>query len=224
MIKIIAIKLFVLTVLAVFIYFNNQDVKYGVGPYVFELPKENSPKLSFLKWIESLSGIDKEVDSFLFYFDGEEIASIVDSYAVRVGSKKKDVTGAVYFINDVERERFYSSRELEDLWYAVNRFKDREVVFDEVSGYYFVYEKKGYRGLFYVLSQSPSGRLPDNKNDFFIASCYGSSSTEIRDVSCTHKFLLNPDIMVSFSFSIESIKAQSEIKSYLEDRLMSWIR
>jgi hypothetical protein len=200
------------------------DVNYSLGSYTFEVPKENIPDLSPWGWLRSLAGLDQEVDSFVFEFAGSEVDSAVEGYSLADESKEQKLVGAVYLIDDKERAELSDPSKLSDIWHARNGFEDREVVLDEHSGFYFVYERRGYRGMFYVFSKPPEARLPGKREDFFVAVCSGSSTTELKHVSCSSKFLLDPDLMVDFSVPLGKLKLQPQVRAFLADTLSEWMQ
>lgn len=200
------------------------QVSYNVGPHGFNVPEENSLNSSYWHGVKSLVGLDESVKNFMFHFPGATVKSTVDGYIAKIDSKDQKIIGAIYLIDSTERNRVQDPSNLADLWYARNGYEYREVYFDENSRYYFVYEKEGYRGMFHVFSQPPRFELPPNKKDFHIAVCSGSNLTEIRNTSCTVKFLYKPDLLVSFSLSFENLKNQKDVKSFIEKHLLTWMQ
>lgn len=199
------------------------EVIYKIGSYTFNVPKENVPDLSPWGWIKSVAGLDEDVDSFIFEFSGVEVQSDIKDYVAKKGPIDQKVIGAMYHTNDVERKRFFDTQKFSDIWYAKNGYERREVQFDKESGYYFVYEREGYRGLFYVFSKPPESELPSDKADFFIAICSGSSLTELKHVRCKSQLLFKPDLAVDFSVPLENLKVQSQVVAFLKERFSEWM-
>ena len=198
------------------------EVTYNVGSHTFVVPKNNIPDLSPWGWIKSVAGLDEDVDSFIFEFAGEDIQPYVKGYVPEKNSIDQKVIGAIYHVDSIERARFYDVKKYADIWYANHGYDAREVVRDQSSGYYLVYEKEGYRGTFYVFSKPPEGAIPGNKEDFLVASCSGSSVTELKHVGCSKQFLLDDDLMVDFSISLENLKSQGSVTSFLEEKFAEW--
>jgi hypothetical protein len=198
------------------------DVIYKIGEHKFSIPKKNIADLSPFYWINSLAGLDQNVDSFIFEFSGDEIMQNISAYIPRINSIDKKIIGLVYRVNQVEKIRHYDTDEYANIWYAINGYENREVSFDERSGYYFVYEKKGYRGLFYIFSTPPEGVLPATKDDFFVASCSGSSLTELRHVSCSKHFFIADDLVVRFSVSLENLVSIENAVLFIKTKFAEW--
>lgn len=198
------------------------EVIYNIGEHKFSIPKKNIADLSPFYWINSVVGLDQNVDSFIFEFSGDEINQYIGTYIPRINSINQKVIGGVYRVNRLEKSRYDDTERYANIWYANNGYEDREVSFDERSGYYFVYEKKGYRGLFYIFSMQPEGVIPATKDDFFVASCSGSSSTELRHVSCSKEFFIADDLLVRFSVSLENLAYLVSIVSFLKEKFSEW--
>lgn len=197
------------------------DIHYKVGPHGFKVPQENTLNSTGWRWLRSMIGLDESVGSFMFTID--PILSEVDSNNSRTVRNVNKITGSVYLVNSVERERLNDFIKLADLWNARNGYERREVVFDEASGYYFIFEREGYRGIFYVFSQSPSSEMPPNKDEFYIAICSGSSITEIRHASCKIRLFIAPDLQVNFSIPFEHIGRQERVKACIKNSLLKWL-
>lgn len=200
------------------------EVIYNIGEHKFSIPKKNIADLSPFYWINSVVGLDQNVDSFIFEFSGNEIKRNISAYIPRIKAIDNKIIGRVYLVNQVEKTRFYDTEIYANIWYANDGYENREVYFDERSGYYFVYEKKGYRGLFYIFSMQPDGVLPANKDDFFVAGCSGSSLTELQHVSCSKQFFIADDLVVSFSVSLENLVSLESIVSFLKGKFSEWER
>lgn len=198
------------------------QVTYKIGHYGFQVPKENVVDLSPWHWIKSIGGLDKNTGSFMFQLSGSLVGAEVNEYMARIDNLDKPVVGALYLINEVERNRMNDPSSLADLWHARNGYEDREVVFDEESGYYFVFEKKGYRGIFQVFSKAPESDLPKEKQDFFVTSCSGLNSEEIHRATCNIKVLYKPDLMLSYSLSFKNLKAHHQVEALLRQTLSEW--
>ncbi|WKD50582.1 hypothetical protein [Microbulbifer spongiae] len=198
------------------------EVVYNIGAHKFSVPQKNIPDLSPWSWVKSIVGLDQNVDSFIFEFSGDEVKSHVGAYTRKNNSLDQKIIGAVYHVSQDEKERFDVPRKYSNLWYATNGYDSREVSFDERSGYYFVYEKKGYRGKFYVFSKPPEGELPESMDDFFVAICSGSSTTELRHVSCPKQFFIADDLLVDFSVSLGNLASLVNVVSFLRATFAEW--
>jgi hypothetical protein len=198
------------------------EVIYNIGAYKFSVPQKNIPDLSPWSWVKSVVGLDQEVDSFIFEFSGDEIKSHVGAYTPTKNSLDQKVIGAVYHVSQDEKNRFDAPEKYSNLWYAIKGYGSREVLFDENSGYYFVFEKTGYRGLFYVFSRPPEGELPASIDDFFVAGCSGSSTSELRHVSCSKQIFIADDLVVDFSVSLENLVSLVNVVSFLRTTFAEW--
>ncbi|WP_300433126.1 hypothetical protein [uncultured Thalassolituus sp.] len=191
------------------------EVTYNIGAHKFSLPQKNIPDLSPWSWVRSLVGLDQYVDSLVFEFSGDEINSHIGVSTPTRKSLDQEVTGAMYHVSQDEKDRFDFPGKYSNLWYATNGYGSREVLFDENSGYYFVFEKAGYRGLFYVFSRPPEGELPASMDDFFVAICSGSSITELRHVSCSKQVFIADDLVVDFSLSLRNLVSIEKVVVFL---------
>lgn len=198
------------------------EVIYNIGAHKFSVPQKNIPDLSPWSWVKSVVGLDQDVDSFIFEFSGDEIKSHIGAYAPTRNSLDQKVIGAVYHVSQDEKNRFDAPEKYSNLWYANNGYDSREVSFDERSGYYFVYEKRGYRGKFYVFLKPPEGELPASMDDFFVAICSGSSTTELRHVSCSKQIFIADDLVVDFSISLENLVSLVNVVSFLRATFAEW--
>lgn len=198
------------------------SVIYNVGEHKFEVPKSNVPNLSPWTWIKSIAGLDEDVSSFIFEFGGEEAGQYVNGYVAEEGSINQKVIGAVYPLNEKDRAQFFDISQYADLWYARNGYEEREIVLDKQSGYYFVFEQKGYRGMFYVFSKYPESTFPESLEEFFVAVCSGSSLKELKHVRCKSRFLPFEDIQVDFSIPLKNLKYYSDVKAFLDKQVSVW--
>jgi len=198
------------------------EVIYSIDTHKFSVPQKNIPDISPWSWLKSLVGLDQDVESFIFEFSGDEIKSHVDAYTPTRNSLDQKIIGAIYHVSQNEKSRFYTPEKYSNLWYATKGYGSREVLFDENSGYYFVFEKKGYRGLFYVFSRPPEGELPASIDEFFVAGCSGSSTTELRHVSCSTQIFIAHDLVVDFSVSLENLASLVSVISFLKATFSEW--
>ena len=198
------------------------EVFYKIDSHKFSVPQENIPDLSPWSWVKSVIGLEQDVESFIFEFSGDEVKSYASVYISKKNSIDQKIIGAVYHVNPDEKERFDEPEKYSNLWYATNSYASRKVMFDESSGYYLVYEKTDYRGKFYVFSRPPEGELPASMDDFFVAACSGSSTTELRHVICSKQFFIADDLVVDFSISLDNLASLVDVVSFLRTMFAEW--
>lgn len=198
-------------------------VYYKIGPHEFKIPQENALDSTGWHWLRSMVGLDESVSSFMFSFTTDTMLSTMENHRTESVRNNSKIIGSVYLVNRVERERSNDLNKLTDLWYAREGYERREVIFDDASGYYFVFEREGYRGMFYVFSKPPESDIPSHKEEFYMAICSGSSVAEIKHASCKVRFFIEPDLQVNFSVPIEYLGKQERIKNYIKESLLEWL-
>jgi len=189
---------------------SGSEVVYNLDPYTFKVPKNNIPNLSSWVSLKSVVGLDEDVNSFSFEFSdaGAQLNSV------------EKILGAVYKITLEEYKNYFDSQRFSDLWYGENGYENKEVVFDEASGYYFIYESKSNKSRFYVFSKVPDLTLPAKKDDFFIAICSGI--VKLKRITCTSQFLYADDLLVDFSIPVQDLEDYSKSVDFIKNTLSKW--
>jgi len=214
----IVVFLLLLTVFSAKVSAESQ-VSYVLSGMSMEVPTKELADVSPWLWLKSFAGLDVNVDGFIFELDPKD----VEGYEIKHSQLK--IVGSVSDFSNESLTRFSESSDYEALWYAQLDFKDREIIKHEESGAYLVYTSKGYRGMFYVFSTFPDKdkKIPNNKWDFLVAICSGSSVSEHKNVSCSRQVLVQGKLLVNYSFSLEDLPLQEKLDSYIRDKVNSWI-
>ncbi|MEL4427980.1 hypothetical protein AAEH84_19605 [Shewanella indica] len=195
------------------------QVSYVLGGMSMEVPTKELADVSPWIWLKSFAGLDVNVDGFIFELDPKN----VEGYEFKHSQSK--IVGSVSDFSNENLTKFSDGYAYESLWYAQLDFKDREIIKHEESGLYLVYASKGYRGMFYVFSIFPDKdkKMPNNKWDFLVAICSGSSVSKHKNVSCSRQFLVQDKLLVSYSFSLGNLPLQEKLDSYVRHKVISWI-
>lgn len=214
----IVVFLLLLSIFSVRVSAESQ-VTYTLGGMSMEVPTKELVDVSPWLWLKSLAGLDVNADGFIFELDPKN----VEGYKLKHSQSK--IVGSVSDFSNESLLKFSESSDYEALWYAQLDFKDREIIKNEESGTYLVYASKGYRGMFYVFSTFPNKdqKLPNNKWDFLVAICSGSSVSEHKSVSCSRQLLVQDKLLVNYSFSLENLSLQKKLDFYIREKVISWI-
>ncbi|WP_025820170.1 hypothetical protein [Shewanella marina] len=192
---------------------------YIVGSIPMKVPLTELVDISPWLWLKSFSGLDANVDGFIFELDPK----CIDGETLKYPQLK--IVGSVSDFSNENLIKFSDSSDYETLWYAQLDFEDREIIKYEELEIYFVYASKGYRGMFYIFSSFPDKekKLPHNKWDFLVAICSSSSVSEHKNVSCNRQILVQDKLLVNYSFSLENLPFQQKLDSYIRNKVISWI-
>lgn len=202
----------------------SDTARYIVGDKNLEVPTNIIVDMSPLQWLKSLTGLDDEVEGFLFEFKSAEIKAHIPNYVILENQHKAKVIGSISDFSNESNERFWESKEYNSLWYALEDYDDREIIKHESSKYHLVFSSLGYRGKFHVFSVYPDidRKMPKNKWDFLVAICSGSSINELKNVTCNRSLLLRDNLLVSYSFNFENLKNQPLLDEFIKQQITSW--
>jgi len=198
------------------------EVQYKIGEEKFSIPSSYVVNLSPWGWLKSISGLDEDVSSVLVEFPESEMKLKVSDYIEGNSGIENTVSVEVTYYDELARKRFLDTSVFSDIWNATKLNSDREVLHDDVSQLYFVFEKNGYRGLFDVFSVRPIGDLPVDREDFYVASCSSSSVSEIKHAGCNRRLLFRPNIMINIGFSFSNLRYIKDIEVYVLNNLNAW--
>lgn len=193
-------------------------VKYIVGEVPLIVPMEELANVSPWLWFKSFSGIDENVDGFIFELNPKEVEGYNPKH---INSK---IIGSVSDFSRDSLSKYSDSSEFSELWYGKLDYADREIIRHEESKTYFVFASKGYRGMFYVFSDKPDENkwLPSDKRDFLVAICSGSSVNELKNVTCSRQFLIQNNLLVNYSFSLDNLVNQKKLDLFILNKIISW--
>lgn len=198
------------------------EVQYKIGDEKFSIPSSYVANLSPWGWLKSISGLDEGVSSVLVEFPESKMKSNISGYIEGDSGIENTVSVEVTYYDELARKRFLDTSVFSDIWSAKKSNSNREVLYDDVSKLYFVFEKSGYRGLFTVFSVEPIGNLPVDREDFYVASCSSSSVSEIKHAGCNRRLLFRPNIMINIGFSFSNLRYIKEIEAYILNNLNVW--
>lgn len=205
-------------------YAKASDIDYVIGKHRLKVPSQNVVDSSSFHWLKSIVGLDEDVSSFIFTFNTKYVERFIEGYNLNSECANGELSGSVADFSRESIEKFNSPEQYRALWEGTLDYDDREVIRDDVTGYYFVFASKGYRGMFYIFSEDPNTlkELPSSKWDFFIASCSGSSLKEFRNVTCNRQLLKYDDLLINYSFSLHNLKYKKELDFFIINQIDSW--
>ena len=198
------------------------EVHYKIGSESFNVPSSYVVDLSPWSWLKTVSGLDENVNSAFVEFPESEIKLKVSDYVEGSHGVENTVSVEIIYYDTLARKRFLDTSVFFDMWHAKNLNSNREVMHDDVSQFYFIFEKNGYRGLFDVYSIMPIGNLPADREEFYVASCSSSSVSEIKHAGCNRRMLFGSNIMINIGFSFSNLKNIKEIEKYVLSNLNKW--
>ncbi|GEM77577.1 hypothetical protein [Vibrio sagamiensis] len=196
------------------LYVSASEIQYKIGGKNFSFPSSYIVDLSPWGWLKSIGGLDEEVNSVYLEFSSSEIK-------LRNLGIRRSIFVSVEYYADLAKKRYLDTSRWSSIWYAKNHDSDREVLFDDLSQFYFIFEKHGYRGLFDIFSVMPTGELPVNRDDFYVATCDSSSISEIKHSGCTRQLLID-DLMIEIGFPFHYLSHIQDIETFVISKLNAW--
>ena len=218
---IIFIFIFIFILSTSSLYVSASEIQYKIGGKNFSFPSSYIVDLSPWGWLKSIYGLDEEVNSVFLEFSSSEIKLRNDVHIDDGLGIRRSIFVSVEYYADLAKKRYLDTSRWSSIWYAKNYDSDREVLFDDLSQFYFIFEKHGYRGLFDIFSVMPTGELPVNRDDFYVATCDSSSISEIKHSGCTRQLLID-DLMIEIGFPFHYLSHIQDIETFVISKLNAW--
>ncbi len=204
--------------------------QYEMQNHTFCVPNHYLVDTSLYWWIQQIPGLDEERTSILYHFNGSEIAKEVEGFITHNGEVEQFVSGLISYLTEFEINRAKTEHPWGDLWNAEKGYEGRSVEYHQRSGLYKVYEFEN-KQTWYLFSMAPNEKtpVPINRYDFVVAGCQELSSPTREGVaihdrtptSCTG-YLLEGDLDISYSFSMDNVHLLPEIREYVQSKLNEW--